>query len=168
MTEQNRAGETTPVETHERVAIIRKALEGEIIGCAMYREMVDHTSGANKTPLELLYELERVTAEALETVAARYEVAVDRDAATAEGLKLAAELLEQPWETMWSEIIGLADDYLGYFQHLAAALEGTESAAVGRQAVEHEEALIEFARREVGKASDPHAPLLDYLSRYAS
>ncbi|OUS95069.1 hypothetical protein [Rhodococcus sp. NCIMB 12038] len=167
MTELDRAGETTPAEKHERDAMIRKALEGEIVGCAMYREMIVHTQGVNKAPLELLFELERVTAAALEPVAARYGVAVDRDAATAEGLQLASELLEQPWETMWSNITGLAEDYLGYFQRLATALEGTDSAAAGRQAVEHEEALIEFARREVGKASDPHGPLLDYLSRYA-
>jgi len=167
-TELDGAGESTPVETQERDAMIRKALEGEITGCAMYRKMVKHTQGANRAPLELLYELERVTAQALETVAARYEVAVDREAATAEGLKLASDLLNRSWETMWASIIELADDYLGHFQRLAAALERTESAAAGRQAVEHEDAVIEFARREVGKASDSHAPLLDYLARYAS
>jgi hypothetical protein len=66
---------------------------------------------------------------------------------------------------MWAEVIRLADDYLKDFRRLADVLDG-DDAAVGRQVVEHEEALIAFADREITNALDALAPLEEYRRRY--
>jgi hypothetical protein len=149
-----------------RDALLRRAYEGEVIGCAMYDRMIDDASHANKEALQLLYVIERMTADALKPLIDRYEVTVSEDAATREGCQLATALVGRPWKEMWTEVTRLADDYLTDFKRLADMLEGDE-ATVGRQVVEHEEALIAFARREINDAHDALAPLADYRQRYA-
>lgn len=150
-----------------RDALIRRAYEGEITGCALYRTMITGEMLGSHDVLPLLYEVERITAEALEPVVARFDVSVDPDAAAAEGVRLAAEFSDVSWNAMWESIVELADDYLLDFYRLETALEGHEFAAVARQVVEHEEAQIEFARRELRNHPDPTEPLRSYLCRYS-
>lgn len=150
-----------------RATLLRRAYEGETIGCAMYQAMIDDPSFTEKEALRRLYVIERVTADALKPLVDRYQVTVDEEAALAEGRRLAAGLHGSPWKQMWIEVTRLADDYLVDFKHLAEVLDG-DDAAVGRQVVEHEEALLAFARAEVDDEPDAQAPLTDYLRRYAS
>jgi hypothetical protein len=159
-------GESAPTAESTRAALLRRAYEGEIIGCAMYDRMVDDPSYPNKEALQLLYVVERMTADALQPLIARYEVAVSEESATHEGHRLAATLAGRPWKEMWSEVIALADDYLSDFRRLADVLEGDE-ATIGAQVVEHEEALIAFARREIDDDPGALTPLRDYRRRYA-
>lgn len=150
-----------------RAKLLRRAYEGETIGCAMYQAMIDERSFTEKDALRRLYVIERVTADALKPLLHRYEVTVDEEAALAEGRRLAAGLQGSPWKQMWIEVTQLADDYLVDFKHLAEVLDGDE-AAIGRQVVEHEEALLAFARAEVHDQPHAQAPLTEYLRRYAS
>jgi hypothetical protein len=82
-----------------RAELLRRAYEGEIIGCAMYREMIANPTHAEKGTLELLYVIERITADALEPLITRYNVTVSVDAATREGRRLAASLEGDPGST---------------------------------------------------------------------
>jgi hypothetical protein len=157
--------ETSGDATSVRDALLRRAYEGEIIGCAMYDRMISDPAYPKKDALHLLYVVERITADALEPLIKRYDVAVDDESATREGHQLAATLSGQPWKHMWAEVIRLADDYLKDFRRLADVLDG-DDAAVGRQVVEHEEALIAFADREITNALDALAPLEEYRRRY--
>lgn len=157
----------THVDPATRAALLRRAYEGEIIGCAMYEQMIADPSYTNTEALQLLYDIERVTADALKPLVIRYAVPVTEDEAEREGRRIADTLAGQPWKSMWAEVIRLADDYLTDFKRLAAVLDG-DDAAVGRQVVQHEEALIEFAHREINNADDALAPLHDYRRRYAS
>lgn len=153
--------------TELRAKLLRRAYEGEIIGCAMYQAMIDDPTHADKEALRRLHVIERVTADALKPLLDRYEVTVCEDTATTKGRRLSASLRGSPWEQMWIEVIQLADDYLDDFKRLAEVLDGDE-AAIGRQVIEHEEALIAFARAEVDGEPNASAPLDDYLRRYAS
>lgn len=158
----------TPVDDAAlRARLLRRAYEGEIIGCAMYDHMAKNPAYPKKDALHLLYTVERVTADALEPLISRYDVAVDEQSATREGHRLADELAGRPWKEMWAEVTRLADDYLADFRRLAAILEGDE-AGIGIQVVEHEEALIAFARREIDDDPEALEPLRDYYRRYAS
>ncbi|OBC15391.1 hypothetical protein A5784_02985 [Mycobacterium sp. 852013-50091_SCH5140682] len=166
MRSDNLLDETSDDAASVREALLCRAYEGEIIGCAMYDRMVSDPAYPKKDALHLLYVVERITAEALEPLITRYHVAVDNESATREGHQLAAALSGQPWKDMWAKVIRLADDYLSDFRRLADVLDG-DDAAVGRQVVEHEEALIAFANREIADALDPLAPLVEYQRRYA-
>ncbi|OMB79430.1 hypothetical protein [Mycolicibacterium conceptionense] len=165
-TDPTSAGET-PGTTNERAALLRRAYEGELIGCAMYQQMVDGRSHSNTEVLQLLYEIERITADALQPLIVRHALTVSEAEAEREGRRIADSLAGKPWKSMWAEVIQLADEYLTDFKRLTAVLEG-EEAAVGRQVVEHEEALIEFAHGEIKGSADALAPLWAYHRRYAA
>ena len=150
-----------------RATLLRRAYEGEIIGCAMYDALLNDPSHPEKQALEKLYIIERITADALKPLLVRYQVSFCEDTATTEGRRLAESLQGRPWQEMWTEVTRLADDYLDDFKRLADVLDG-EDAAIGRQVVNHEEALIAFARREVDGVPDASAPLDDYLRRYTA
>ncbi|KAA0084542.1 hypothetical protein CIW52_11110 [Mycolicibacterium sp. P9-64] len=148
-----------------RAGLLRRAYEGEIIGCAMYREMMSASNHPNSRALQLLYSIERVTADALKPMITRYEIAVAEDASVTEGIELGKRLVGRSWDDMWRETIRLAEDYLDDFNRLSEVLK-SEDIALGVQVVEHEEALIAFARREIDGDPDATAPLEDYLRRY--
>lgn len=148
-----------------RNALLRRAYEGEIIGCAMYRGLIARRGKDHRRALELLYDIERLTADALAPLIGHYGVAVSEENATREGQQLGVSLFDQPWKSMWTEVSRLAADYLRDFNRLANALDEPHT-AIGRQVVEHEEALIDFARREIADDPDSLAPLYDYLNRY--
>ncbi|KUI31713.1 hypothetical protein [Mycobacterium sp. GA-2829] len=160
------AGDGSQEIAATRAALLRRAYEGEIIGCAMYGEMLDGNAYPETTALRLLYDIERITADALAPLITRYGVPVSDDDAAREGRRLAATLAGRPWKEMWMDVIRLADDYLTDFRLLVDVLDG-EEAAVGRQVVAHEEALIAFAHHEIDEAGDALAPLEDYRRRYA-
>lgn len=158
---------TDPTPTYDalRAALLRRAYEGEVIGCAMYQALMKTAADPNSAALQLLYDLERITADALRPLIRRHQVEVSETAATKEGRRLAQSLAARPWKEMWQETISLAEDYLTDFHRLVDALEDDE-AAIGQQVLEHEEALIAFAHREIDGAPDATAPLHDYLQRY--
>lgn len=156
----------SPTAASQRAALLQRAFEGEIIGCALYDRMIGDPAYPKKDALELLYAIERMTADALEPLIVRYDVAVSEESATREGRQVAEALAGRPWKDMWTEVTRLADDYLTDFRCLADLLDGDE-AAVGVQVVEHEEALIAFAHREIADDPDALAPLRDYRRRYA-
>ncbi|WP_396910560.1 hypothetical protein [Mycolicibacterium sp.] len=156
---------STTDEPTLRAELLRRAYEGEIIGCAMYQEMLDDPACVENEALPLLFDIERLTADALKPLITRYGVAVSEDAASTEGRRLAASVARRPWKEMWTEVTRLADAYLDDFRRLADVLDG-DDAVIGRQVVEHEEALIAFARREIDGLPDASAPLHDYLRRY--
>jgi hypothetical protein len=58
--------ETSGDATSVRDALLRRAYEGEIIGCAMYDRMISDPAYPKKDALHLLYVVERITADALE------------------------------------------------------------------------------------------------------
>lgn len=157
----------TPSTTDERAALLRRAYEGELIGCAMYQQMVNNPAYSNTEALQLLYDIERITADALQPLIVRHALTVSQADAAREGRRIADSLVEKPWKNMWAEVVQLADEYLTDFKRLAAVLEG-EEATIGRQVVEHEEALIEFAHCEIKDSADALAPLLNYHRRYAA
>lgn len=156
----------SPTAASRRAALLRRAFEGEIIGCAMYDRMIGDPAYPKKDALRLLYVVERMTADALEPLIVRHGVTVTEESAASEGRQLADALAGRPWKDMWTEVTRLADDYLTDFRRLATLLEG-DDAVIGVQVVEHEEALIAFAQREIADDPDALAPLQDYRRRYA-
>lgn len=153
--------------TDPTVALLRRAYEGEIVGAAMYEELIARRISDHGQALKLLYDIERITANALAPLIEQFGIEVSVDRATEEGHQLGISLTDKPWKSMWTEVIRLADDYLGDFSRLAEILTGPH-AAVGRQLVEHEEALLAYAHREIADDPDALAPLHHYLNRYRS
>ena len=82
----------THVDPATRAALLRRAYEGEIIGCAMYEQMIADPSYTNTEALQLLYDIERVTADALKPLVIRYAVPVTEDEAEREGRRIADTL----------------------------------------------------------------------------
>lgn len=154
-----------PEAPERRNALLCRAYEGEIIGCAMYQELIARHSSDHAEPLQLLYDIERLTADALVPLIQHYQVAVSEEAADQEGRRLGAGLVTRPWKSMWNEVIRIADDYLRDFNRLPDVLDEPH-AAVGRQVVEHEEALIAFAHLEIADNPEALLPRHDYLHRY--
>jgi hypothetical protein len=155
--------EPTPRTEGERDALLEEAYEGEIIGEALYsalgrRALTNHQHHACR----LLAELEAVTGGLLEPVVARHGVAVDPDAARRRGVEYAALMASDEWLEVLRQIVPLAQEALSNMQRLQQISDDEDRGPMDAL-VAHEEAFLEFARRESAGADDALGPLEHYL-----
>ena len=147
----------------DRDRLLRQAYEGEITGEAMFRCLgsfaeTDH----QKRAAQLLADLERVTGDVLLPVMTRHSVQFDRESAWREGEALTNATIATGWVSYFEQVIPLAEDALADMRRLHEMSDDQDRVATARL-VAHEEAFIEFARRELGEASDSLEPLVRYL-----
>lgn len=153
-------------EEAERAALLIRSYEGELIGSAMYEKLMHFHTGRQREALELLRDMEQVTAEALSSLIEKYSVIVDPEKSRLQGLALAEKLKDREWKDMWRDVVELADDYLDDFRRLEELL-GANDSRIGRQVVEHETTMIEFAKKECADDQDAAQLLREHLHQYS-
>lgn len=154
------------VESHvdaEWDILLRKAYEGEIIGEAMYASLEQlATSTDQKNAARLLAELERETGDVLLPVVLRHGTDFDRDAAWAKGEDFTKGSIKEGWLAYFEKVAPLAEDALAEMKKLHSMSDEVDRGATGLL-VAHEEAFLEFVRREVAGEADSTAPLEKFL-----
>jgi hypothetical protein len=150
-----------------RDELLRISYEGELIGVALYTNLAAEAPPERQEPLVLLRDLEALTANAMEPLISEYGVIIDHDKARDDGNRLARQLAGVTWKQMWTDVTALADEYLAEFTALEKTLRDTHP-AIGRQVVDHENALLEFARRELDDRDDSLEPLWNHMATYCA
>ena len=137
--------------------------QGEVLGETLFGYLAEHEADPDRRrKLEVMTALERATRELAEPVFARHGWDLGDTRATAEGvLASAPQVQEMAWDAFIRSIPPVADTFLVTYRQLVAEVDDAEDRAVAEAYVEHELALVAFARREVGEqAGDPLEPIL--------
>jgi hypothetical protein len=140
------------------------AYEGEVIGVSLFQELGRRANDVHRREIyALLEETETVTRDRLEPVMSRYG-AVASPEAEAKGVELAVELSGKPWQTIWQEMIPMAEDALVRYRSLRDLGEPEDYGAVDAL-IAHEEALLTFAHLELSNQADAAlASVREYLA----
>lgn len=155
------------VEAHSDAAewdtLLRAAYEGEIIGEARYASLEQLAStSSQRRAARLLVELEKETGDILLPVMHRHNISFDRDVAWAKGEAFTNATFKEGWVAYFEKVAPLAEVALTDMKKLHKMSDEIDRAATGRL-VAHEEAFLEFVRREVAGESHSAAPLEEYL-----
>lgn len=145
---------------------LRLSYEEEISGEGYFACLAGHFSGRPRDALLMIARMERVTATALRALIVRHGIGTTDQAALMAGGK--AEAAAQEGITWDSLTRSMAEEYLVYmeeFDQLARLAPESDQAPI-TIAVQHERALIDFARREV--AGDPRSlePIVQFLAQH--
>lgn len=142
------------------------AYEEEVSGEGYFAGLAEQFSGRPRDILLMIAHMEHVTARCLNTLIERHGIiTADQDALMAGGKAEAAAQMGVTWASL---VRTMAEDYPVYmqeFDQLVRLAPDTDHAQVAT-AYAHEQALIDFARREM--AGGPHSlePIEQFLARY--
>lgn len=149
-------------DEHDR--LLHTAYRGEIIGEAIFAALGRHATTPHQVEVcRLLEEIELVTGNLMADAAARHGVICDAAAARVEGEGYVEAEQDQGWLPFWETLLPLAEDALAGMQRLRDLSDDVDRAAFD-QLVAHEEAVIEFIRRERDQAPNALEPLTTYLA----
>jgi hypothetical protein len=134
-------------------ALWAEAYQGEVLGETFFQLLAERqTDPDRRRDLEVLAELERSTKLLAEPVFARNgygrgdtEGSVQAATAGVDGAVIA------PWEDTLRTIAAIADTFLPKYRQLVDALDDGEDRDVARAYVDHELALVSYARRTLGE-----------------
>lgn len=146
----------------------RVAYEEEIAGETYFARLAEFQSGRARQALELMARMEVVTARAIEPVLARNGIATASiDQLRKEG-RVEADLLAGVSATdLFTTMRDTYDSYVAEFQATMAQAPEADKPAM-QVLIDHEIALIDFARAELQGDADSLRPLQDYLARFAA
>jgi hypothetical protein len=130
------------------VAALRSAYVGELVGERLYRELaVRRTSDDERAKLDAIASVERLTYERLRPIATRLGI----QPVETEWRPIVERRTAQLAPLCWSDFIDKAlldwPPYIARFAAIAPLAPPCDQAAL-TQLVDHEVALVEFARRE--------------------
>ena len=146
-----------------RSRLLRQAYEGEITGEAMFRRLGDFAkSDHQKRTAVLLADLESVTGDELLPVLTRRGVPFDRDSAWRAGEALTRKIIAGGWVKYFERILPMGEEALADMRTLHEMSDELDRMATARL-VAHEEAFLDFVRRELAGAPDSLEPLVRYL-----
>lgn len=167
MTDEDVRNVVSSASNAQRETLLRKAFEGEIIGEAMYdRLAVLADNDHRRETARLAAEVERTTADALLPLMTRHGIPFDRHRAWNVGIRYTDESIDKGWHGYFADVLPLAEQALTGMKRLHALSDEQDQIATGRL-VAHEEALLEFVRRELEGVPDSTAPLREYLDHDA-
>lgn len=155
--------------TDERIAELwAYAYDGEVVGIHLFRLLADSPCGAAHRPsLATAVRLEETTRAMLRPVVEERGLAMKNDE---EGTAIAAAIVARygadDWHTFCSDLIAFGAEAQAQFEELQA-LVGPVDSELTRELVEHEVAVIEYARASAGgdeEAAEAH--LQDHLARH--
>jgi len=134
-------------------ALWGEAYQGEVLGEAFFQMLSERqTDPARRHELEVLAELERSTKLLAEPVFDRN--GYDRGD-SAETTQTAADAVENaamaPWEDNLRLIVVVAESFLPKYRELVELSTDEQDRAVARSYVDHELALMSYARRALGE-----------------
>lgn len=136
-------------------ALWKEAYEGEVLGEALFdrlAEMSEDPARAEKH--RVLCRMERRTKEEMEPVVEQLGLDVDRAKAVREGSELAEGAAVLPWGELMASIEPNTQRFLEMYRHLEQLASHSEQRRVAGILVAHEQALEEFARRELAGAPE--------------
>lgn len=146
---------------------LRNAYEEEISGISYFEALAETHGGAPATALRVMAEMERATARALLPLLAEAGIEPRADAVLArEGRRDADAQRDLGWTALLTE---MRDDYGAYVTEFHDLLRQTPGSLRARidLLIDHEVALIAFARAELDGDENSLAVLRDYLDRAA-
>ena len=155
--------EADPQVSSDYLDTLLQYYEEEIEGEAYFYGLAEHFKEREKTLL--LARVERKAASMLEYLLVHYRLQPRDDATLARsGREYVGTHREWEWGRFMSYIVerypGYVDDFLG----LEAMAPAADLPAL-KALTEHEEVVIDFARRELAGDVDSCQPLLDYLAK---
>jgi hypothetical protein len=137
----------------------REAYQGEVLGEAIFGFLAERETDAGRAAmLTALTELERSTKALAEPVFERNGYDRGDDAATiAAALANPDALAAMGWEDFLRSITPIAEGFLVQYRQLVDLVDNADDRAIAEAYVEHELALVAFARRALGE--EPGEPL---------
>lgn len=146
---------------------VRVAYEEEIVGETYFARLAEFHSGRARQALELMAAMEVVTAQAVEPVLQRGGIQTrSREALRSEGRAEAEALADQTATALFTTMRDTYDTYLREFERLVELADATDRPAM-QILLDHEVAIIDFARAELAGEADSLRPLQTYLSRFS-
>jgi hypothetical protein len=140
-----------------------EAYQGEVLGETLFGYLAERDPDPERRrKLEVMTALERATKELAEPLFERHGWDRGDARATAEAVLAGApQVAEMPWEDFIRSIPPVADTYLVKYRQLVAEVDDPQDRAVAEAYVDHELALVAFARRELGEEEgDVLAPIM--------
>ncbi|MCB2129647.1 MAG: hypothetical protein KDE03_11350 [Rhodobacteraceae bacterium] len=147
---------------------LKTAYEEEVSGEAFFAALGQHMGGRAAEVLTIFSEIEHVTALAVAPLIRRHDIAHrSRAELVAEGKDEAAGLNSVEWADFLARVVSDYPAYVHEFETLRDSA-GSEDRTVLQLLVEHEVAMLDFARLEVAGTPDATAPLRAFLARAAA
>lgn len=146
-----------------RAELWTESYQGEVLGETFFGWLAAHEYDEERRhQLEVLTLLERATKELAEPVMDRLGFdRGDTDATAAGAVTIAKRSAEGTWEATLEGTEAVAAEFLDKYRRLVELAEESFEREVALAYVAHEEALIAFARRALGKEEgDPLAEIL--------
>lgn len=145
----------------------RVAYEEEISGETYFARLAEFQTGRAREALELMAAMEVVTARAIEPVLARNGILTTPvDQLRQEGRVEAERLAHVSATELFTTMRDTYDAYVAEFEATKAQAPDADRPAM-QILIDHEVALIDFARAELQGDADSLQPLQDYLARFA-
>lgn len=147
-----------------------ESYQGEVLGEAIFGWMADHElDPEHKYQLEVLTQLEAATKHLAEPLLERRGYDRGDSEATAEnGRQLAAASAEASWEDVMAAILPITDVFLAKYHELVELAADDEERDLALAYVAHEEALVSFARRSIGREDGEPLQLILALPHVAA
>ncbi len=146
----------------------RMAYEEEISGEIYFARLAEFQSGRARQALELMAAMEVVTARTIEPVLARNGIATTPlDQLRREGRAEADRLADVSATELFTIMRDTYDAYVTEFEDALAQAPEADKPAI-QILIDHEVAIIDFARAELEGDTDSLKPLQDYLARFAA
>jgi len=146
-------------------AALLTAYEEEIAGEGYFAGLVDQFSGRPREALLLMVRVERVTASALRPLIACHGLSTEAETVLLARGRAQAEMQRGiTWESLTR---GMADEYPVFLEEFAqlCRLAPPADRLTVLIALEHEQVLIDAARREAAGDPESLAPLYAFLAR---
>lgn len=146
----------------------RMAYEEEIAGETYFARLAEFHSGRARQALALMAEMEIVTARAVAPVLERNAIQIaPLDQLRREGIEAADMLAHQSSVELFTTMRDGYDAYLNEFEDTFAQAPEADKPAM-QILIDHEVAIIDFARAELAGDPDSLRPLQDYLARFGA
>jgi hypothetical protein len=142
---------------------IRKAYEGEIVGEALYRLLSERsTDSARRRKLAVIAAVERRTRDHLESIATRLGIKAQAADIQARIERRAVELASLEWPAFIEKALRDWPPFIDEFEATLRLAPARDARSV-RWVVDHERALVEFARLEQAGCADSLKPIEAFL-----
>jgi hypothetical protein len=156
---------SVPAAAH--LAALEEFYQGEVLGEAMFDAMLESARDeSERYKIGLMLQLETETKARLRPILAGQGLSLQEDPQMRpRGAQFARALAQADWnEKMHALAQSVGDTWLPRYRALTATLPASLR-AVGESMVEHEQALLDMARRELGAESEPSdQPVRDLLA----
>jgi hypothetical protein len=146
-------------------AALAVAFEEEASGQAYFAALATHRSGREREALELFVRLEELATRALQPMVTAHECAVfTPHGMHRQGEREAASLASFTWPQLLERMVREYPAYVAEFEELVGMAPDADRSTL-QLLVDHQMAMIEFARRELAGEPDATAPLISMIER---